>query len=74
MMTDTIDYCLFKIWDAACDAVVERGNWLKFGQNDELAEILLSTGDKEIIEASPSDKIVSKVCSRRVVTDLRSSR
>ncbi|KAK9898595.1 DUF1768-domain-containing protein [Cystobasidium minutum MCA 4210] len=46
-----------QIWDAACDAVVERGNWLKFGQNDELAEILLSTGDKTIVEASPSDKI-----------------
>lgn len=38
---------------------MERGNWLKFGQNDELAEILLSTRDKTIVEASPSDKIVS---------------
>jgi len=45
------------IWDAACDAVVERGNWLKFGQNERLTHILLATGDKTLVEASPNDRI-----------------
>lgn len=36
---------------------MEYGNYLKFSQNPELREILLSTGSKMIVEASPSDKI-----------------
>lgn len=47
-----------QIWDAGCDAVVERGNWLKFGQNERLTRILLATGDKQLVEASPNDRIV----------------
>ena len=44
-------------WDANCDAVVERGNFLKFSQDKRLGGILLGTADKEIVEASPNDKI-----------------
>ena len=44
-------------WDANCDALVERGNFLKFSQDKRLGGILLGTGDKEIVEASPNDKI-----------------
>lgn len=32
---------------------------IQFGQIDELTQILLNTGDKELIEASPNDRIVS---------------
>ncbi|KAG4438948.1 hypothetical protein IFR05_005574 [Cadophora sp. M221] len=46
-----------KKWDGACDGVVERGNFLKFSQNPELKDILLGTGTKIIVEASPSDRI-----------------
>ena len=51
-----------QIWDAACDKVVERGNWLKFGQNERLTRILLATEDKTLVEASPNDRIVSHSC------------
>lgn len=45
------------IWnDNKFDIVIE-GNRLKFTQNPELMKILLSTGDKTIVEASPYDKI-----------------
>ena len=44
-------------WDSNCDAVVERGNFLKFSQDKQLGDILLGTGYKEIVEASPNDKI-----------------
>ena len=39
-----------------CD-IVYNGNFLKFSQNPELSEILKSTGDKIIAEASPVDAI-----------------
>ena len=41
----------------ACEAVVERGNFLKFGQNEEMKQILLGTGSKQLVEASPNDRI-----------------
>ena len=44
-------------WDGSCDAIVEQGNYLKFSQNPKLKTILLDTGDKLIVEASPSDRI-----------------
>ncbi len=44
-------------WEACrFDAVVE-GNMAKFGQNKDLLEFLLSTGDKVPVEASPNDAI-----------------
>ncbi len=46
-----------EIWDANCDALVERGNFLKFSQDKRLKGILLGTGDRELVEASPNDKV-----------------
>ena len=46
-----------EIWnDKKYDIVVE-GNKAKFGQNPDLREFLLSTGDAILAEASPYDKI-----------------
>ncbi|KAF4625573.1 hypothetical protein G7Y89_g12595 [Cudoniella acicularis] len=44
-------------WDGSCDAIVEQGNYLKFSQNPKLKDVLLGTGDKVTVEASPSDRI-----------------
>lgn len=44
-------------WDANCDQVVENGNYLKFSQDEKCKKALLGTGDRQIIEASPNDKI-----------------
>ena len=38
------------------DIVVE-GNWLKFSGNKKLKEELLATGHRELVEASPMDRI-----------------
>ncbi|MCJ1459064.1 hypothetical protein MMC28_009441 [Mycoblastus sanguinarius] len=46
-----------EVWDANCDGVVERGNLLKFEQNQRLKEILLGTGNKMIVETSPNDRV-----------------
>lgn len=45
------------VWDANCDGVVERANLLKFSQDERLKGILLGTGDREIVETSPNDKV-----------------
>jgi ribA/ribD-fused uncharacterized protein len=39
-----------------CDAIVERGNFLKFSQNERLKETLLGTGYRAIVETSPNDR------------------
>jgi ribA/ribD-fused uncharacterized protein len=44
-------------WDAVCREVVYRGNLAKFSQNPELKSLLLETGSKTIVEASPLDRI-----------------
>lgn len=46
-----------EIWDQHCDEVVYRGNWLKFSQSPECEKALLETGDRELVEASPNDKV-----------------
>ena len=46
-----------KIWDANCQSIVYQGNYFKFSQNKELLDILLSTGDTTLVEASSYDKI-----------------
>ena len=46
-----------QLWDANCDGVVERANLLKFSQNQRLRDVLLGTGDNEIVETSPNDGI-----------------
>lgn len=45
------------IWDAHKEDIVYVGNMLKFTQNAELREILLSTGDRELVEAAANDRI-----------------
>jgi predicted NAD-dependent protein-ADP-ribosyltransferase YbiA (DUF1768 family) len=35
----------------------QRGNYLKFGQNEDLKGYLLDTGEKVMVEASPTDRV-----------------
>ena len=44
-------------WDEVAYDVVVRGNLAKFRQNEEALRALLATGDKELVEASPRDRI-----------------
>ena len=44
-------------WTGACREIVFRGNIAKFEQNAELRDLLLATGDKTLVEASPKDRI-----------------
>lgn len=44
-------------WAEGRYQVAMDGLYLKFTQNAELGEWLLETGDKELVEASPSDKV-----------------
>lgn len=44
-------------WDETNDQVVERGNYLKFGQNEDLRKIIIETKGKTLVEASPTDPI-----------------
>ena len=46
-----------ELWDPRKYDIVVEGNKAKFGQNPELKEFLLSTGDAILVEASPYDKI-----------------
>ena len=45
-----------ELLERQCDAIVERGNFLKFSQDERLKEILLGTGNREIVETSPNDR------------------
>ena len=46
-----------ELWDARKYDIVVEGNKAKFGQNADIREFLLSTGDAILVEASPYDKI-----------------
>lgn len=46
-----------KIWNEVKYSIVLNGNYLKFSQNRQLMEFLLSTGDRILVEASPYDGI-----------------
>lgn len=46
-----------KKWNEHKLEIVKKGNFFKFGQNLELKKILLATGTKELVEASPYDAI-----------------
>lgn len=52
-----VAYFVPDIWNERCLAVVIAGNFAKFSQNPELADFLLSTKQKILVEASPVDKI-----------------
>jgi ribA/ribD-fused uncharacterized protein len=45
------------VWARKSDGIVERGNYLKFGQNEDLKGYLLDTGEKVMVEASPTDRV-----------------
>lgn len=44
-------------WDANARDIVYVGNYHKFTQNQDCLDILKKTGDKIIVEASPTDRI-----------------
>lgn len=45
------------VWDKFKYSIVLNGNWCKFSQNQVLWEVLLSTGNSVLVEASPYDNI-----------------
>jgi ribA/ribD-fused uncharacterized protein len=45
------------IWNSKAKNIVYKGNYAKFNQNEHLKKILLSTGNKILVEASPYDAI-----------------
>ena len=45
------------IWVKNREIIVINGNLLKFTQNQDLKELLLSTGTKILVEGSPQDRI-----------------
>ncbi|KAF2016183.1 DUF1768-domain-containing protein [Aaosphaeria arxii CBS 175.79] len=49
-----------KVWNKEKYRIVVEGNYLKFTKSkdaDELRKMLLATGDRELVEASPRDRI-----------------
>lgn len=44
-------------WDKVKEIIVIDGNYCKFTQNNKFKNILLETGDLELVEASPMDKV-----------------
>jgi ribA/ribD-fused uncharacterized protein len=44
-------------WDEVKEKVVEEGSYMKFSQNKKLRDKLLMTGDRELVEASGSDRV-----------------
>jgi len=45
------------LWNTSAYSIVVEGNLYKFSQRDELKSYLLKTGNKIIVEASPSDAV-----------------
>lgn len=45
------------VWERACLDIVVRGNLAKFTQNPAMRAVLMATGDRLLVEASPLDKI-----------------
>lgn len=46
-----------QVWKQVRYDIVVKGNMEKFKQDEELKRILLDTGEREIVEASPRDRI-----------------
>ena len=45
------------LWTAERFGIVVRGNVAKFGADDEMTELLLATGRRVLVEASPRDRV-----------------
>lgn len=45
------------IWDDYKYQIVVQGNLLKFGNNPDLLELLVNTGDAYLVETSPYDRV-----------------
>jgi ribA/ribD-fused uncharacterized protein len=45
------------VWESRCFEYVTTGSIYKFQQNEDLKKVLMATGDKVLVEASPYDKI-----------------
>jgi len=45
------------VWDRRKYGIVVDGNMLRFGKNPELRQRLIDTGNRELVEASPKDRI-----------------
>lgn len=46
-----------EVWDSYKYGIVVYGNYLKFSQDKKLGDMLMSTGDAILVEASPYDQI-----------------
>lgn len=46
-----------EVWERERVEIVVRGNLAKFSQDPALLEALLATGDKVLVEASPTDRV-----------------
>ena len=46
-----------KMWNRHRERIVYEHNVAKFSQNEKLLRVLLKTGDRELVEASPQDAI-----------------
>lgn len=46
------------VWGKRKENIVRNGNFEKFMQNSALRSFLLSTGDKVLVEASPTDRVL----------------
>lgn len=44
-------------WDEIKEKIVEEGSYMKFSQNKKLKDKLLMTGERELVEASGSDRV-----------------
>lgn len=62
-----------KVWNKNKLDIVYKGNKAKFSQNKELYNILISTGDKILVEANPWDRIwgIGMSCDDANATDPR---
>jgi ribA/ribD-fused uncharacterized protein len=58
-------------WDWVKEAIVISGNYAKFTSSADMKEALLSTGDRELVEASPVDGIWGINCSAARAVDRR---
>jgi ribA/ribD-fused uncharacterized protein len=48
--------CNIEEWDKIKDDVMRRALYFKFSQNEKIKNMLIATGDEDLIEASPIDK------------------